>query len=436
MTLTSQPYLESADRIGRQLSRDALWAGPRCNWMGWTLILSSHRWQIAYRAQPVALYDGVAGIALFLASLVKFTADKLERATLLGAVAQIRNGANEFLPQQYLGFHSGLAGVAQALFASGEALEDVRLIEAGLALLTRLADVPLEGAQVDVIGGSAGSIPTLLDAAMRFKRDDLAEIAVRLGEHLLSAAVESDRGVSWATIPNNPHLLGYAHGAGGIACALLELYAITRDERFRKTAMEALRYERSYFSTEHKNWPDLRVLDPAGTQVVANPSYPVAWCHGAPGVGLSRLRILSLTGDQEYQSEIDTALETTLAGLPLMLASGQGNYSLCHGVAGNAEFVYAAGLQFNRPELLRSVAEFAQYGIAQYQNNDLPWPCGIQGAGETPNLMLGLAGIGYFYLRLHAPAAVPSVLLLQPRQMEKTNHLDLKDELTHAIANH
>jgi len=30
--------------------------------------------------------------------------------------------------------------------------------------------------------------------------------------------------------------------------------------------------------------------------------------------------------------------------------------------------------------------------------------------GETPNLMLGTAGIGYFYLRLYDSAAVPSVL--------------------------
>jgi lantibiotic modifying enzyme len=40
------------------------------------------------------------------------------------------------------------------------------------------------------------------------------------------------------------------------------------------------------------------------------------------------------------------------------------------------------------------------------------WPCGtIQ--GDTPGLMLGRAGIGYFYLRLADPN-VPSVLLIDP----------------------
>jgi lantibiotic modifying enzyme len=436
MSLTSPPYLETADRIGRQLSRDALWAGSRCNWMGWTLIYNLHRWQHAYRAQPAALYDGVAGIVLFLSSLVKFTSDKLERATLLGAIAQLRKGVDELSPQQYLGFHSGLAGIAHALFQCAETLEDTRLIDAGLDLLIRLADAPFNGSQLDVIGGSAGSIPLLLDAAARFRRDELTEIATRLGDQIVNAAVQSDRGMSWETIPGNPHLLGYAHGTAGIACSLLELSAATGIEHFRKTALEAIRYERSHFSPQHRNWPDLRSLDGGGTPNAAGPGYPVAWCHGAPGVGFSRLRILELTNDPECQAEIDAALETTLAALPMTLTPGTGNFSLCHGAAGNADFVHTTALQLNRPELSRSVAEVAQYGISQYHDNDIPWPCGVVGSGETPNLMMGLAGIGYFYLRLHAPANVPSILLLKAQRAEPTNNFNLREELTDAIASH
>ena len=36
------------------------------------------------------------------------------------------------------------------------------------------------------------------------------------------------------------------------------------------------------------------------------------------------------------------------------------------------------------------------------------------GGGETPGLMLGLAGIGYFYLRLFDPDGVPPVLIVLP----------------------
>ena len=42
-------------------------------------------------------------------------------------------------------------------------------------------------------------------------------------------------------------------------------------------------------------------------------------------------------------------------------------------------------------------------GIEQFESRRLPWPCGLPGVGETPGLMLGTAGIGYFYLRLANP---------------------------------
>jgi hypothetical protein len=41
----------------------------------------------------------------------------------------------------------------------------------------------------------------------------------------------------------------------------------------------------------------------------------------------------------------------------------------------------------------------------------MPWPCGVPGGAETPNLLLGLSGIGYFLLRLYDSTAVPTALL-------------------------
>jgi lantibiotic modifying enzyme len=64
-------------------------------------------------------------------------------------------------------------------------------------------------------------------------------------------------------------------------------------------------------------------------------------------------------------------------------------------------------------EEFRTQAEqIGREGLGTYQQRRQPWPCGIPGAGETPNLMLGLAGIGYFYLRLYNATAIPSILLL------------------------
>jgi hypothetical protein len=54
------------------------------------------------------------------------------------------------------------------------------------------------------------------------------------------------------------------------------------------------------------------------------------------------------------------------------------------------------------------------YGIEKYHNTYLPWPCGIKGAAETPSLMLGLAGIGHFYLQLYDSLKISNPLMLIP----------------------
>ena len=68
-----------------------------------------------------------------------------------------------------------------------------------------------------------------------------------------------------------------------------------------------------------------------------------AWCHGAPGIGLARVRSLAHLDDATSRAEIATALATTLA-------EGFGrNHSLCHGDLGNLEFVLQAGQRLGDP---------------------------------------------------------------------------------------
>ena len=52
--------------------------------------------------------------------------------------------------------------------------------------------------------------------------------------------------------------------------------------------------------------------------------------------------------------------------------------------------------------------------LALYRDTHSPWPCGLQGCGEIPGLMVGTAGIGYFCLRLTDPMRYPSILLPRP----------------------
>jgi lantibiotic biosynthesis protein len=84
---------------------------------------------------------------------------------------------------------------------------------------------------------------------------------------------------------------------------------------------------------------------------------------------------------------------------------------VCHGLCGNAEEVLEGGTVLSTDAAI-AAEEVARIGGARYAMNPAAWPCGTHG-GSTPSLLLGLAGIGRFFLRLARPD-VPSVLLFRP----------------------
>jgi lantibiotic modifying enzyme len=196
-------------------------------------------------------------------------------------------------------------------------------------------------------------------------------------------------------------LAGFSHGAAGISWALLNLSAVTGQARFREAALNGILYERSLFSPQAGNWPDLRVLEPG----LGSNGFVTAWCHGAPGIGLGRLCSLPHLDDAAIRAEIDIALQTTAA-------RGCGfNFSLCHGDLGNLELLLHAAdtIDPRWREAVDQMAGVVVEGIAREG-----WRCGVPLGVETPGLMTGIAGIGYGLLRLAEPGRVPSVLTLAP----------------------
>jgi type 2 lantibiotic biosynthesis protein LanM len=401
-------FLDAADRIGRRLCRDALWSDGRCSWLGWAMEPRSGQWVTAYRAMATNLYDGTSGIGLFLARLARLTGDPIIRSTAVAALGHALTAADALLGAGEYGFYAGLSGIAWACREAGRLLDHEALAARGERALRLAGDIAPNRQRVDIINGSAGLIPVLLHAAAQGDEEALAA-ALRHGDHLLGLAERSERGWSWDTLnmPSEPNLLGFAHGVSGIACALAELARVTGRADFLTAAHEASRYERHYFRPAEGNWPDLRSFVqpvPGG-----DPPCMLAWCHGAPGIGFARLHIWQLLPDEDdILSEAETAIQTTLRGV---MGAGLGNFSLCHGDGGNADMLLLAADLFERPELRQHVETAALSALDRFEAPGLPWPCGVPNAGETPNLLLGLAGIGYFFLRLYDSTEIPTVLL-------------------------
>ncbi|HVG46275.1 MAG TPA: lanthionine synthetase LanC family protein [Longimicrobium sp.] len=429
---TPEFFLEVALRIGRRVADAAEWRDEGATWT----IMSPDRENPELRvAKPATasgtLYEGTAGIALFLAELWNAAGrgdDGLARAALGAVRFALDEGAQ--LPESSFGLHGGRVGVAYAAAAVGRTLGRPELLEEAAALLRAAAGKEGQDRGLDVIGGGGGALPALVALSAWLPDPELPlSMARRLADHLIEAAAHEPEGWGWGTMHGSAvrHLCGYAHGSAGIGHGLLELYLATGESRYRYAMEQAFLYENAFFDEASSNWPDLRHTEigeylysgrseelrtrlTEGTPLEPQPlRYMSAWCHGGPGIGLARLRAWETLGERRYLDDAHAAIRATLASL----ADARMNYSLCHGRGGNCETLMEGARVLGDPALLERPREVAMEGWEAYEAKGVPWPCGTMQGASDPGLLLGEAGIGHWLLRLARPET-PSILLVTP----------------------
>ena len=199
--------------------------------------------------------------------------------------------------------------------------------------------------QLDIIGGAAGCILSLLSLYRISQSQKTLDSAIRCGDLLLARASRQEIGSAWDnTNFGRRALTGFSHGTAGIAYALTELGGQTGQEHYYAMSLEAMAYERSLFNSKLGNLPDLRELE---VSVIASKleARRFPW-HGVMvrrEIGLGRLNMLWHFDDPAIRAEIEAAVKTTFA-----LGLGD-NQSLCHGALGNLEFLLQAAETLSRP---------------------------------------------------------------------------------------
>ena len=404
--VTRERILDASRAAGDRLELLALRNNDLVSWIGVTLV-NERDWSLL----PLGgdLYSGTLGIVLYLAYLGEVTGH--ERYTELAKVAfaNVESGmdavfAKPKLPGGVGGF-SGWGAMVYALAHLHSLWQERRLLDEADRLVEGLAGIIDEDRSFDIIGGTAGCLAALIALYRHAGSENSLQLAVRCGNHLIANAREMTHGIGWLTLTKEADvpLSGFSHGSAGIALMLLELSTVTGMGRFREAAIEAMAYERSVFSPEIGNWPDFRRTGNPDDKEIKS---MLAWCHGAPGIALGRLRSLAHIDDPVIREEISIALKITVE-------QGFGrNHSLCHGDLGNLETVLAASEILEDSEWQERLAQLSAVILDSIDANG--WICGVPFGVETPGLMTGLAGIGYGLLRLADPARVPSILCLAP----------------------
>ena len=389
------------------LCRTRLTHEDHSTWLGTTQFRdASGATRFAHGTMGPALYGGVSGIALFLGEAAAKTGMREFGDVAASAISYAMSRVHSVSARTRFGFFTGWAGIAYSASRIGVLLDRPDLLRRGRGILTRLERESTAGSILDVISGPAGSAPVIVGLASSWNDERLRRLGRRLGARVVARAHKTVSCWSWGSdatgFESARNLTGFAHGAAGFGWSLMELHRELGDPLFERGARRAFRYERRWFQKDRQNWPDFR-----DARAARRAPCRVAWCHGAPGIGMSRLAASRIHDDRRYRTDISAAIRSSTVAL------GDGldrfDYSLCHGTLGIAEFlVMAADAPGGRRAAYRALA-CESSAADDYVDRPGEWPCGLD-RGLNPSLMLGLAGVGYFYLRLAFPD-VPSVLL-------------------------
>lgn len=412
-SVSSATYLEQAAAIARAIAQEAIWYRDSCNWIGAAPDKSTFDDRsITYAALGPELYNGTSGIALFLAEVGAATGDRALKKVAAGA---LRQALSYPLPATSgrCGLYSGWTGIAMVGSRASFTLESselAHLTDEYIQTASTYESLPVQ--ESDLISGLAGGICALLTIVRNRPDVRLLELALQMGDTLIATADRSGSGWSWrSTIDAHQNLTGFAHGAAGIGHAFVELHRATGEARFGRAAQEAFTYENCTYSSDERNWPDFR-RELRRRRLSFTNRYSVLWCHGAPGIALSRISAFDHLGGDALELDASNALHTTRRSLKALIETDAQDYSLCHGLAGLAEVLCCSPIISPRHSeedraLVQEVAAKVSSDALSHEGLALRGGC----PGVTPGLMLGLAGIGHFFLRLHSET-VPSPTLV------------------------
>jgi serine/threonine protein kinase len=349
---------------------------------------------------------GNAGTLLALAELVAAYPEMGQRS-ILAESARWMQHAPLIYGQPLPGLYIGEAGVGAALLRAGQILHDDTLIRAASERGRLVASLPY--ASPDLFHGTAGRLRFHLWLWDETGEEEHLHHAITCGRHLLASALSNEQREIFWTIPEGYHALsgqtypGYAHGAAGIADALLDLFEATGDECYIATIQGAADWlkRQAVAVNDDKTarlWPKREHEPPAAP----------FWCHGGTGIGqfllhLSRHTFFSDAGELAAQ-----------AACAIARGTGWADATQCHGLSGNIEFLLdmyqGTGEHSYRAQafsLARCLAAFAQE-----QKGLRVFPSEIPTI-FTPDYMVGYAGVAMCALRLAEPEQRPGQLTRQ-----------------------
>jgi type 2 lantibiotic biosynthesis protein LanM len=351
-----------------------------------------------YSVTGPGLYDGNTGIALYFSYLWKLTRNDRYKEAAYASISPIKKLMSELIEPDNIsiGAYLGISSILYAMSHMSSVFKDNDLLLECLAIAEELDRFIEHDRTLDVIGGAAGALFVVIGLYEQTGKPSLLNTAEKLANHLAGTAISHDGGgASWPPIQEgkDPYI-GFSHGNAGIAAALAKYNRFGKSELISNLISEALLYENHFYNEQQNNWFSTH-LD----------TYPLAWCHGSPGILLGR----SIMYENGVHSQ-DAERDMRKAARSCLSSSLGKNYSLCHGDLGLVDVLLKSAESMDDAEHVIQVQQLTDRVCkSMFLEGD-----GIRADLNSVGIMNGIAGIGYGLLRIVSPKEVPSVLALDP----------------------
>ncbi len=411
--------IDEACAIGERLANRAIRADGEATWLG-VALLADRYWLV----EPLEsdLYNGLPGVALFLAQLGHCTGETRWTALAQETMATVTRYLHEAtleadadsLLEEPIGILDGLGGLLYTFAHLATIWADPTWLTVANAQVAQLAEALQPLADQDF-----ADAPTNAGAGSAETADQDEAENEEADEETLWAAVDLARGLGGLLV-GLLALHQHAPTAQTLHCATVvgrELWH--RLEQLPTTlaappALFPLRPFADFFQQRAGlAWPLLTLAQltgdeglrtAAGTLVATDPP-----TTASPGLWLAYLRALPRLGDV---ARTLTLAQHFATALPTLLQAGLGyNASLGHGDLGYCELLLQAAQTFQAPHYRELAASYAQALVRHSQTDG--WRSAVPLAVETPALLTGLAGIGHGLLRVAQPDDLPSLLALE-----------------------
>ncbi len=404
-------YIARAKNIGEQIIRSSIINDKKqINWIGLGFIPTVERYQ--YRPLSFDLYDGVCGIAVFMGALYKITGNMRYKGIALKSLHNLRRIIYEysssnlrlFALENGIGGFSGIGSMIYSFVKISEFIGETSLINDANKISELFSeDIIKSDKQLDILSGTAGALAGLVCLHKHTQDISLIKKIHLCGNHLLEKRDIMGKSATnaWKTFWDKP-LTGFSHGASGISYSLMQAYKSTGKKEYLESAKAGILYERKTFSEAEMNWPDFTLSSNDTVQ------FRKTWCHGAPGIVLSRLFMLPIYRDDEMMREIKIGITTTkLQGLREL-------DHLCCGNFGCNEILLRSAQLLNDKKLLKKTYNIANDVIARADTKGYyTLFIDVKENAFNPSFFRGLSGIGYHLLRLASPNDLPCVMALE-----------------------